>query len=181
VKNLFAIILVGTAVGCAGSAMAASAESKAAYAAAGDKAAADYKAARAQCDSITGNPKDICIAQAKAARVQLEESAKAQYKGTSAARTSARKNIADANYAVDKAKCASQNGNAQDVCIKEAKAAMIAAQSDATADKKVSDARADAHGDKNDADYKVAIEKCDALAGNGKDTCVAAAKIQYGK
>lgn len=180
-KKLFTLILVGSALGCAGTAMAASSEAKAAYKAADEKAAADYKAARAQCDSITGNPKDVCIAEAKAARVAQEQNAEAQYKGTVSARTSARKKIADANYDVDKTRCAAQNGNAKDVCIKEAKAKMVAAQADATADKKVTEARADARDDKTDADYKVAIEKCDALAGAGKDACVTSAKAQYGK
>ena len=35
--------------------------------------------------------------------------------------------------------------------------------------------------DKRDANYKVAIEKCDALAGAAKDACVSNAKAQYGK
>jgi hypothetical protein len=39
----------------------------------------------------------------------------------------------------------------------------------------------DPDADKRDADYKVAIEKCDALAGTAKDTCVSGAKAQYGK
>ncbi|MFD2271124.1 hypothetical protein ACFS07_08250 [Undibacterium arcticum] len=37
-------------------------------------------------------------------------------------------------------------------------------------------ARTDARNDKQDANYKVAIEKCDALAGASKDSCVASAK-----
>lgn len=180
-KITLAIMLVGASLGFAIPTLAATPDAKAAYSNAKDKAASDYKAAAAQCDAITGNPKDICIAQAKAARVQVESEAKAQYEGTVAARVSARKDIADANYNVAKAKCASQNGNAKDVCNKEAKAAMVAAKADATADKKVVDARADARDDKMTADYKVALEKCDALAGPGKDACVAAAKSQYGK
>ena len=32
-----------------------------------------------------------------------------------------------------------------------------------------------------DADYKVPIEKCDALAGDAKSSCVAAAKAKFGK
>lgn len=31
------------------------------------------------------------------------------------------------------------------------------------------------------ADYKVAVEKCDALAGDAKTSCVAAAKTKFGK
>jgi len=180
-KITLAIMLVGASLGFTVAAQAATPDQKAAYANANDKAATDYKAAAAQCNGITGNPKDICIAEAKAARVQTEGQAKAQLEGTVGARVNARKDMADANYNVAKAKCASQNGNAKDVCNKEAKAAMIAAKADATADKKVVDARTDARDDKVTAEYKVALEKCDALAGPGKDACVASAKSQYGK
>ena len=37
------------------------------------------------------------------------------------------------------------------------------------------------NADKRAADYKVAIEKCDALAGPAKGFCVSTAKTQYGK
>jgi outer membrane lipoprotein-sorting protein len=117
-KNLFAIALIcATTVGLSGIASAASSEAKMAYTSANDAAAAQYKTARAQCDSITGNPKDVCIAQAKAARIHTEADAKALYKNTLSARTSARKSIAEADYAVDKAKCGSQDGNAKDVVV----------------------------------------------------------------
>jgi hypothetical protein len=180
-KNTLALMLAGAALGFCLPAMAVTSEAKAAYAASNDKAAADYKTDRAQCDGIKGNPKDICIATAKATRVQTEQEAQAQYEGTASAQASARKKIADANFDLDKTKCASQNGNAKDVCVQQAKATMIAAQSNATADKKVIDARADANGDKQAANYKVALEKCDGLAGPGKDSCIANAKTQYGQ
>ena len=34
---------------------------------------------------------------------------------------------------------------------------------------------------KRDADYKVAAEKCDALSGSAKSTCISEAKLRYGK
>ena len=39
----------------------------------------------------------------------------------------------------------------------------------------------EAKSDKRDADYQVAIEKCDALTGAAKDACVGNAKVRYGK
>ncbi|RJG20479.1 hypothetical protein [Massilia cavernae] len=53
--------------------------------------------------------------------------------------------------------------------------------SDARADRKTIEARNDARDNKRDAEYKVALEKCDAFAGAAKDNCVAAARTQYGK
>jgi hypothetical protein len=46
---------------------------------------------------------------------------------------------------------------------------------------KTAEARQDAVDDKGNAEYKVAIEKCDALAGAAKDGCVRDAKMRYGK
>jgi hypothetical protein len=45
----------------------------------------------------------------------------------------------------------------------------------------VQDAAKEAAAEKRDADFKVAIEKCDAFAGPAKEACVGNAKLQYGK
>jgi hypothetical protein len=181
-KKAFAILLMGaSAAGFTINATAASSQAKATYNAAKDQAAADYKTARAACDSLTGNPKDVCVAQAKAARIHVEAEAKAEYKNTLSAHTHARKVIADADYDVNKTKCGSQTGNAKDVCIEQAKSAKIAAVADASADKKIIETRNDATDDKRDADYKVALQKCDAFAGAAHDTCVTNAKTQFNK
>jgi hypothetical protein len=176
-----AIVVLAAALCCSGAAGAATPEAKAAYAQAKDSAAATYKAARAQCDAITGNPKDVCVAEAKTARVRAEQEAGAFYKNTLKAYTASRMKIASANYDLDKAKCGALAGNDKDVCISQAKATLIAAQADAKADKKAIEARSDARDDKRTAQYKVAMEKCDAFAGAAKDSCVSAAKSQFGK
>jgi hypothetical protein len=176
-----AIALLAAALCCGSAAAAATPEAKAAYVQAKDSAAAAYKAARAQCDAITGNPKDICVEEAKAARVRAEEEAGAYYKNTLKAYTQSRMKIASANYDLDKAKCGALAGNDKDVCISQAKSTLIAAQADAKADKRAIEARTDARDDKRTAQYKVALEKCDAFAGAAKDTCVATAKSQFGK
>lgn len=181
-KKTFATILITAAtMGFATVAAAATAEAKETYKAAKESAAADYKVAREKCNSLTSTPKDVCAEEAKAARTRTKAEAEAQYKDTPRARASARTAIADAEYDVAKAKCGSQTGNDKDVCIKEAKAVNVAAKADAKADKKVGAARVDAQDDKYDANYKVAMTKCDALAGPTKDTCVTSAKAQYGK
>ncbi len=181
-KSPILVILLGVALIAAAEASAAPGpEAKAIYAQAKDKAELDYKAARARCDVIAGNPKDVCVAEAKAMRVRTEEEASALYRNTLKAYTQSRLKIASANYDLDKAKCAALTGNDKDVCIKQAKATLISAQADAKADKKAIEARTDARDDKRDAEYKVALEKCDAFAGAVKDSCVSTAKSQYGK
>lgn len=156
-------------------------DAKTAYERSRDMAVANYKAARARCDSLSGNPHDVCEAEAKAERVRTEEEAAAAYKNTLKAYTQARMRIADANYARDKARCGALAGNDRDVCLKQAKAAQVAAQADATADRKMIEARNNAREDKLTAEYRVALQKCDAFAGAAKDQCVQAAKTAYGK
>ena len=63
----------------------------------------------------------------------------------------------------------------------DAKVDRVAADTTAKSTEKTAEARKDAAVDKRDADYKVAIEKCDSLSGAAKDTCVKNAKTRYGK
>ncbi|MFC3111451.1 hypothetical protein ACFOFO_26510, partial [Undibacterium arcticum] len=66
-KMLANLFLSVVTLGFATVAPAATDEAKAAYKAAEDSATATYKAERAKCDALNGNPKDVCIEEAKAA------------------------------------------------------------------------------------------------------------------
>ena len=63
----------------------------------------------------------------------------------------------------------------------KAKAIETKAKVDARANEKVSDVKAEATVDKHDADYDVAAQKCDVLAGDAKTSCISAAKAKFGK
>ncbi|WP_334189180.1 hypothetical protein [Noviherbaspirillum sp.] len=181
-KRLIATMLISTAsIGYTTVSSAATAEGKAAYAAAKEHAAAGYKVASDKCNAVTGNPKKVCVAEAKAARVRIEADARSSHEDSLSAWTSARKAIANADYDVAIAKCGSQTGNDKDVCVKAGKAAKIEVLADAKADNKVATARADAADDKRDAHHQVAVEKCDASAGTAKDSCLSFANTMYGK
>jgi hypothetical protein len=76
--------------------------------------------------------------------------------------------------------------------VKEAKAAEAKAKADAQANRRVSearteakersvDARKDASATARDADYRVALERCDQFSGNAKDACVRDVKAKFGK
>ena len=80
-----------------------------------------------------------------------------------------------------KEKCDDLKGNAKDVCVKDAKAAHTRAKVDAKANQKVTEVRKDATEDKRDANYALAKERCDALAGDAKTKCVNDAKARFGK
>jgi len=173
------------------------------YKASKDGIDAEYKNARARCDGLGGNVKDICLAEAsgnqKVAKAELD----ARDKGTSKARQEAREARAEADYRVAKERCDDKGGNEKDVCLKEAKAARTGALADAKADRKAADARADADktiakargkeadrvgearkdaaDDKREADYAVARERCDTFAGDPKNRCLNEANARYGK
>ena len=181
-KTTHAFLLVGAALAWANTVQAQTVpDPKATYEQARATAEANYKGARARCDLIAGNPHDLCMAEAKAARVRIDEEAEAAYKNTLSAYTQARMKIASANFDRDKVRCAAVTGNDRDVCLEQAKATLVAAQADAKADRKSIEARLDAREDKLAAEYRVAIEKCDAYAGAVKDQCVSTAKTALRK
>jgi hypothetical protein len=155
--------------------------SKADYSAAKTRISSDYKADKKACDSQAGNAKDICVEQAKAhekvARAELEYS----YSGKPADQNKVLVARAESAYAVAKEKCDDLAGNAKDVCVKEAKAVEVKALADAKTGKQVRDVVKDGADAKRDADYKVAAEKCEALAGDAKTSCMDAAKQKFGK
>ena len=166
--------------------------SKDGYTLARSNAATQYKADKDACSSLSGNARDICIAEAKGKDNAALADAEAAYQNTAKHREAARIARAQGNYDVAIERCDDLAGNTKDVCVKEAKAALIKGKADAKVDRvvadtrqdaavKQSDARKEASADKLDADYKVAIEKCDALAGATKDACVGNAKAQFGK
>lgn len=140
-----------------------------------------YKAAKAACASLAGNAKDVCNAEAKVQKTYSVAKADSEFKDTVKARFDAQKDVAGAEYDLAKTKCDAKAGNDKDVCIKEAKAIETRAIADAKAGNKISDARVDASDAKRNAEYKVAIEKCDAFSGDTKSACVKEAKTRFGK
>ncbi len=155
-------------------------------------AEAQYKTDKEACSSFSKNARDICLAEAKGKEAIAKADAKAVYENTPKAREAARVAHAQASYAVAMEMCDDLAGNPKDVCVKEAKAGLVKGKANAKVDRvaadaridssiKRADARDDANAAKRDADYKVALEKCDALAGSAKDSCVGNAKAQYGK
>ncbi len=154
---------------------------KADYAASKNRISAEYKTDKAACGSLAGNTKDVCVEEAKAKEKVALADLEYSYTGKSEDRNRALVAKAEANYAVAKEKCDDKAGNDKDVCVKEAKAVEVKALADAKLGKDIGDARKDAADDRRDADYRVAIEKCDAFAGDAKSTCVGAAKSHYGK
>jgi hypothetical protein len=95
------------------------------------KADADYSVSMQMCDDRTGNDKDVCVKEAKAARVSGKANAKVQLKtadarthaarGITAVRQDAAQDKRDAGYAVAREKCDALSGDAKAACATDAK------------------------------------------------------------
>jgi hypothetical protein len=190
-SRLAIALAAGAAFSVAGIA-AAQTMTKDARDAAYKSAEAQYKSEKDACGRMSGNAKDICVEEAKGRQNIAKADADAAFENTPKKREAARLARADATYAVAKEKCDDLAGNHKDVCVKEAKAAYVKAKADANVDRvaadtrntsaeKTADAKRDATNDIRDAEYKVAMEKCDALASTAKDSCVRDAKARFGK
>ena len=151
------------------------------YSVAKERAAKEYEATRAQCSPLAGNPRTLCLAEARAVERKAMAEAEARSRGTGSARRDATIESAEADFDVARTKCSAKTGNDREVCIKEAKAVEVRTKAEAIANEKIAAVRRDRRDDERNAEYEVAIEKCDALAGAPKDQCLADAKAKYRK
>jgi len=138
------------------------------YKAAKQKITAEYAAAKTACDSLSGNNKDICIAEARGKEKIAKAEVLASYKPNLQTHHKVRVANAQASYAVAMQRCDDLAGNVKDVCVKEAKQAQTTAIADADVELKM-------------AQYKIEKEKCDSLSENTKDSCLTQAKANVGK
>jgi hypothetical protein len=151
------------------------------YSAGKTRIAAGLTTDKAGCGSLAGNANDICVEHAKGkatiARAELE------FARTGKAADQNRILIAKAEsaYAVSRERCDDLAGNVKDVCVEQAKATESKALAEAKLGKQIDKATTEAAVEVLDADYKVAVEKCDALAGQAKTDCGASAKARFGK
>lgn len=93
---------------------------KAYYDAKIDIAKAEHKLAKEKCDDLKGNPKDVCLKDAKVAFVKAEEDAKTAIK-VHKAKTDAAEEKMDAMYAAAKERCDAYSGPEKDSCVDKAK------------------------------------------------------------
>ncbi|QIL79904.1 hypothetical protein G7047_08285 [Diaphorobacter sp. HDW4A] len=155
-----------------------------------------YKSALAQCKSMSGNAKDICEKEAKGNEKIAKAELDVRVKPNDSTHYKARLARAEAAYEVAKERCDDLSGNAKDVCKKDANAAHVKAKEEAKVKRveeaptnkspaakaaEVSEARKDAVQDTREAQYKAAKERCDAMSGPDKDTCINDAKIRFGQ
>lgn len=163
------------------------------YKAARDRIETTYRADKRRCDSMSGNAKDVCNAEAvgreKLAKAELE----ARHNPTQEMRYEARIVKAETDYETAKERCDDKAGNMKDVCLKEADAARTAAKVDARAELQASanvgeagaadeskEAYRDAADQKNEAEFELAEQKCQDFEGKARQRCLDNAKTQHG-
>jgi len=83
-------------------------------------------------------------------------------------------------YKDARASCDSLAGHGKDMCVKQARATQVKLVAEAKADKTAIHVRTDAREETREAQYKVAIARCDALAGPEKEACTSSAKSAHG-
>ena len=181
-KTLLATLLATAAgVSFAAAPTAALNHDPATYRNATQKAATEYKAATAKCDAKSGNDKDVCMAEAKAARARAESAAIAKYNNSEKGRASARSKVAEADYEVAKAKCDAKSGAEKDSCMDNAKSVRTAALADAKAGREGGAAVAGSAGliartDTQAPAKAAAVAKCEQAAGNSNTGCLVDSK-----
>lgn len=141
------------------------------------KAAADYKAASAACTGMSGAARQVCVEEAKVARARAEADAVAQYRNTQKDRTKARTALANADYALAKAKCAVVTGAEKESCISTAHTVHTAALADAKADRNMAVASTNPASpvtttDTRDPAKAAAVDKCAQVAGQPTTGCL---------
>lgn len=145
------------------------------YDAAVEAAKSTYKLDKEACGPLSGNAQDVCVEEAKLKEAKAKAQAKVDLENTAKARLDAQIEVADAEHELAKEKCDDRSGNDKDVCVKQAKAKHAEAVNAAKAGKEIINKQEDTI----EAKYKAEVEKCDSLAGDAKDGCVARAKSTY--
>jgi hypothetical protein len=95
-----------------------------------DRIEADYKAAKAKCEPMKGNQKDVCEKQAKANEKVAKAELDAKKDPSPRNQRKVAEAKADGEYDVAKEKCDDLKGNEKSACEKQAKAKHEQAQAD---------------------------------------------------
>ena len=120
-------------------------------------------------NKLTFSALAFSVGLAFSAGAMAENLSKEEYK--------AQKDGIAADFKAGKAACGSYAANAKDICMAEANGKQKVAKAELEArNQPTSKTRYEARTARAEAGYAVAMEKCDDLAGNGKDVCVKEAK-----
>lgn len=94
---------------------------------------AEYKSDKAQCESLTGNAEDICMAEAKGKEKVAKAELEAKFKPSKEATYKVSVAKAESNYDVTKERCDDKAGNDHEICEKAAEVLLEKAKTEAKA------------------------------------------------
>jgi hypothetical protein len=177
-NNLRAFLII-SALGCLPMVHAAN-MSKEAYKDSKVKIDNTYKIESKACDTASGNAKDICVETAKGKQNIAKTDLEYQYTGKASDKRDAQEARIEAEFEVAKERCDDKAGNENDVCMTQAKSTREKAMASLGMHAETTEIQKDANHEMRKADYKVAYEKCDSFSGDAKNSCIQAAKKQYG-
>lgn len=140
------------------------------YESAEEKIEFNYKVAKGHCGALSGNAKDVCVAEAKGTQSIEKAELEARHEPTARNIQDVRHAKAEARYSIAMERCEAKSGNDEDVCKQEAKAARVHANSEINS-----------RADTSSADYAVAKERCETFSGDTKDTCINDAKARFAR
>ncbi len=138
-----------------------------------------YKGEREACAPLKDNAKDVCVEEVKARDKVSAAQLTYNYTATAKDERNLYQARYEAAYSVAKEMCDDAKGPAKDLCVREAKTTRDKAKADNKLTRKVVAAIDDAAATRMKADYKLAAAKCDTLAADPKQICVATAKARY--
>lgn len=179
-KTLIAT-LIATAVSAVAVAVApatAAPVDKDAHRAAMDKAAADYRSAKAKCDAKSGNAEEVCEDEAKLAQARAELDAYTRYDTTGGNLRDARAKVIRAEHELADTQCDATASGDKDRCKATAgsiRDAALARLDDRNIDRAVgpsSSGELVSSIDSKDPATAAAVQKCEQMTGDARTACV---------
>lgn len=165
--------------------------SREAYRAQQQRIEAEYDATQARCKPLDRVARNVCNEKARGARDIAAAELQMLMKPTADNDEKVRMAKAEAVYAVALETCKSMDGNARDVCRKDAKAVFAGARAEAKlqkdvvaqtlhAEKSIRE-RSDVLERQEAAQFAAARERCEALPPEGKENCLADARRRFNR
>jgi hypothetical protein len=152
---------------------------------------ATYDAHQARCKPHKGNQREVCMARVRGERDIAVAELDMRFKPSAKNDEKLRMARAEANYDVAKTQCETMEGNAKEVCQKDAKAVLAAAEAEAKLQNQVAEVhrRSDAVvQDRSqqqlaqmEAQFAAARERCEMLQGEARNDCLINARKRFGK
>lgn len=144
-----------------------------------DDVKAHHETALHACDPLSGNARDVCKAEAEGRQKVALAWLDYRHTGSDRDRQKLNEAVYEARHEVARERCDDLAGDRKDLCLREARTARDKAKADARLQKEVAEAMDDAQKARMKADYQLAAERCNSLAGERRDVCMTSAEARF--